>query len=241
MLKKIFALLLLTIPFYALAQEGTLTGNVFDDVNRSIFIEGATVRNLKTKTVVLTDKDGHFAIKADKGDLVTFSMVGYHTDTLYITNIFPRNIFLVIDDAQTLKQVDVKATKISPYLDTKDPNAKRSTQIDLDKNRGGVRLALGYGKMKRQREKENKLEAEEDINEAISAKFTPTYIRELVKFEGTDEELNDFIALYRPTITQVQAEEEFNYDYYTANAYHSWLRLPKEQRKRQKLGEKPQN
>lgn len=208
-----------------------VTGNVFDNANRTLSIEGATVRNLKTKNLVLTDRDGHFMLKAKKGDLITISMVGYQADTIYLVNIFPKNIYLV-PAVNQLKGVAVEATKVSPYLgDVKDPNAQKSRMINIDKRRGGVRLALGYGKMKREREKVAKLEAEQEEIEAINQKFTAAYIKELVKFKGTDQELKDFIALYKPTVAQVKAEDPFNYDYYTAEAYHSWLRLPKEQRK----------
>jgi hypothetical protein len=231
MFKKIALFILLAFPFTVLAQENALTGNVFDNTNRSLLIEGATIKNLRTKTVVITDKDGHFAIGAKKSDLISIGMVGYETDTIYLVNLFPKNIFL-LPSVNALKGVDVTATKISPYLgDVKNPDAQPARAVDYNKNRGGVRFGLGYGKLRKEREKVEKLEENERIQDAITQKFTAAYIKGLVKFEGTAQDLKDFMELFRPTVLQVKADEAFNYDYYTAKAYQSWLRLPVSQRK----------
>ena len=61
MLRNILVLLLLIAPNLLKAQSA-LTGNIFDYNNRSTQLEGATVKNLNSKVLTLTDKDGHFAI-----------------------------------------------------------------------------------------------------------------------------------------------------------------------------------
>lgn len=210
------------------AQNNTLTGNIFDNDNRTNALEGATIKNLNTKAFALTDKDGHFAIRAKAGDLISFGMVGYQTDTVYLTNLFPKNIFLRVF-VNTLNPVNVTTAKISPYLDAKDPNATPARAIDYSKNRGGLRFGLGYGKFRKEQAKIRELEEREKYEEEISKNFNEQFIRDLVKFEGPD--IKDFISLYRPTVEQVRAEQPFNYAYYTAKAYRTWLKLLPEQRK----------
>lgn len=230
MTKKLILLLLLAIPFRLLAQNNTLTGNVFDNDNRTQAMENATIKNLTTKALTLADKDGHFAIGAKIGDLISVGMAGFQTDTIYLTNLFPKNFYLR-QEVNTLKAVDITTAKISPFLDARDPDAKPAKQVEYSKDRGGLRLSLGYGKMRRQRAKIAELEENDRYNEEISKNFTPTYIKSVVKFEGTDEDMRNFIDMYRPTVDQIKAERPFNYAYYTVRAYHTWTKLPVDQRK----------
>lgn len=237
MLKKLLILILLAFPVKLLAQNNFLTGDIFDNDNRSNKLQGATIRNLNTKTFALADKDGHFSIAAKIGDLISFGMVGYQTDTVYLTNLFPKNVYLRTQ-VNNLNTVDINGVKLSPYLDLKDPNAKPSKPVDYSQERGGLRLNLGYGKFRREREKVQQLEENERYQEEINRNFNEEFIRKTVKFEGND--IKDFMALYRPTVEQVKAERPFNYEYYTVRAYRTWVNLPPSQRKLQPLI-KPKN
>lgn len=228
MLKKLLFALIAILPLHLLAQSNTLTGNIFDNDSRSTALEGATIKNLNTKAVVLADKDGHFAIGAKVGDLVSFGMVGYETDTVYLTNLFPKNIFLraVVNN---LKPVDINATKVSPYLDAKNPDAAPSRRVDMSQNRGGVRLNLGYGKFRREAAKVQELEEKDRYQEEINKNFNEETVKSLVKFEG--DGIRDFIGMYRPSVDQVKAERPFNYTYYIVSSYYAWKKLPEAQRK----------
>jgi hypothetical protein len=228
MLKKLIIALLIAIPFNLYAQNNTLTGNVYDNDTRTVVLEGATIKNLTTKVVALADKDGHFAINAKIGDLVSFGMVGYKTDTVYLTNLFPKNIYLRVQ-VNTLQTVDVNSVKISPYLNTKDPSAMPSRRVDYGKERGGLRLNLGYGKFRREAAKIQQLEENDRYQEEINKNFNEETIKSMVKFEGPG--IKDFMGLYRPTVEQVKAERPFNYTYYIAKSYHTWRRLPEDQKK----------
>lgn len=227
MLKKLSLLALLLLPFILQAQT-FMTGNVFDNEQRSTALQGVAVRNLTTKAVVVTDKDGHYAIPAKMGDLLTYALVGYQTDTIYLVNLFPKNNYLRMA-INTLNPVNITTTKVSPFLDTKDPDATPARRVDYSKNRGGLRLGLGYGKWRRQQEKEQKLEEAADINEEISKNFNKEVIQKLVKYKGKD--LDDYIGMYRPTIDQVKAEKPFNYTLYIATTFSEWQKLPAEARK----------
>lgn len=228
MLKKLFAILIMLIPASLFAQNNTLTGNVFDNNTRSLALEGATVKNLSTKNIAVADKDGHFAISAKIGDLVTFGMVGYYADTVYLTNLFPKNVYLRMA-VSDLKAVDITSAKISPYLETKDPNAKPARLMDYSKERGGLRLNLGYGKYKKQQAKIQQLEENDKYQEEISKNFNEETVKQLVKFQGPG--IREFLVMYRPTVAEVKAEQPFNYSYHIARAYQSWLKLSPEQRK----------
>jgi hypothetical protein len=227
MWKNLFLIALCLMPFFSEAQT-YMTGNVFDNDQRSLALQGVSVRNLNTKAVVSTDKDGRYAIPAKKGDLLVFAQMGYETDTLYLINLFPHNTYLLSAE-NTLKAVNITTTKVSPYLDVKDPEARAAREVDYSKNRGGLRLGLGYGKYRRQQAKEQELEEAANINEEISKKFNREVIQKLVNYKGKD--LDDYIGLYRPTVAQVKADKDFDYTYYIATTFSEWRKLPEKERK----------
>ena len=228
MIKKLILLILLAVPLQLLAQTNMLTGNIYDNDTRSINLQGVSIKNLTNKTLSISDKDGHFAINAKIGDLISFGMLGYQTDTVYLTNLFPKNIYLRLE-VNNLNTVNINGTKLSPYLDLKNAEAKPAKQVDYSKERGGLRLNLGYGKFRRDQAKLQELSEREKYEDEISKNFNEATIKALLKFEGPT--VKDFMSLYRPTVEQVKAERPFKYDYYTAVAYRSWLRLPADQRK----------
>lgn len=227
MLKRLFFIFITLIPALSHAQ-GVLTGNIFDNNNRSVLIEGAIVKNLSSKAVALTGKDGHFAISAKVGDLMSFGLVGYETDTVYLTNLFPRNVYLRVA-VNNLNAVNVVGVKLSPFLDLKDPNAMPSRQVDYSKERGGLRLNLGYNKFRRQQQKVQELEEYDQFNEEISKNFSVDYVKKLLKIDG--EDLKNFMEMYRPTVSLIKTERPFNYELYIAQSYSTWVKLPPNQRK----------
>lgn len=227
MWKNLFWLALCVFPFLAEAQT-YMTGNVFDNDQRSLALQGVSIRNLSTKAVVVTDKDGHYAIPAKNGDLIVYALMGYETDTVYLVNLFPKNSYLRAA-VNTLSPVNVTTTKVSPFLDTKDPEARAAREVDYSKNRGGLRLNLGYGKFRRQQAKEQELEEAANINEEISKNFNREVIQKLVNYKGKD--LDDYIGLYRPTVAQIKADKDFDYTYYIATTFTEWRKLPEKERK----------
>lgn len=229
MLKKLIFTLILLVPVFVYAQ-GVLTGNIFDYTSRSTALEGATVRNLSTKAVALTDKDGMFRLSAKIGDLVSFGLVGFETDTVYLINLFPRNVYLR-PQVNQLNTVNIAGAKISPFLDVRDPNAVPARQVDYSKERGGLRLNLGYGRYRKQQAKVQELEEYDQYNEEISRNFSKEFVRKLLKLDSAD--LRNFMDLYRPSVALVKSERPFNYELYIAQCYSSWLKLPPEQRRLQ--------
>lgn len=230
MLKKLILLLFIIAPIKIWAQNNTLTGNVFDNDNRSTSLEGASIKNLSTKTLVLADKDGHFAITAKIGDLMAFGMVGFQTDTVYLTNLFPKNIYLRVQ-ANNLNAVDINSVKMSPMLgNLGNPDNKAPTRpFDYSKEKGGLRLNLGYGKWRKEQLKIQGLMEQEEYQEEITRNFNEQTIKSAVKFEGSD--IKNFIDLFRPTVDQIKADRPFNYAYYIVRSYNAWLKLPQDQRK----------
>lgn len=234
MLKRLIIVLLFVIPLYTSAQTG-ISGGVFDYENKSLPLQKVTVKNLNNQKVVLTGAAGQFTITANKGDLLEFSLPGYHTDTLYLTNLQAKTVYLP-SKSTTLKQIDIQSAKLSRDMNLKNAtNAKETKQVAGIPPKGnigragGVGISFGGGRERRQRAKVKALDENAAYEAEISKYFNEEHVSDLIKITG--QELKDFIAYYRPTVARVKSGAPFNYDFYIAQAYQTWLKLPADQRK----------
>lgn len=102
-------LLLVIVVFFvsiSFAQEKTITGKVVD--NNNLPLPGATVLVKNTSTGVSTDFDGNYSIKANQGDVLVFSFVGYITQEVSVGSSSTINVNLK-EDVSTLEEVVVVA------------------------------------------------------------------------------------------------------------------------------------
>lgn len=235
MLMKLCLVFMLLIPGFLFAQQ-VVTGKVYDLDNKTFPLQDVNVKNLSNNLTTRTKASGEFRLPAKSGDLLVFSLTGFHTDTLFLIDLSPKTIYLPGNSTE-LKEVKVVGAKINPLVFGSDPEVQEFKRIRTDGLRGkgnndragGLNFNLGYGKYKREQEKIRVLEERDQYDTEISRVFTEEYVYDLVKLKGQD--LKDFISLYRPTAVLVKSERPFNYDYYTVQAYHKWLKLPEWQRK----------
>ncbi|HEY0177804.1 MAG TPA: TonB-dependent receptor plug domain-containing protein, partial [Pedobacter sp.] len=75
-----------------LSQAQVITGSVFNEDYKSMI--GVTVRNRNTSRVVVTNKEGSYAIQAGKGDVLAISYVGYITQEITVGNSLKIDILL---------------------------------------------------------------------------------------------------------------------------------------------------
>ncbi|WEK19835.1 MAG: carboxypeptidase-like regulatory domain-containing protein [Candidatus Pedobacter colombiensis] len=235
MLKNLLLFLIFVVPFKIMAQ-GTVSGNIYDYDNKTFPLQNVKVSNLSNSQSVVTKAAGQFTIPAKVGDLLEFSLTGYHTDTLFLINLESKIVFLP-SSSTTLREVEIVGAKINPSILAPDPLARPFTRVATDglqgkgnnDRAGGLLFNLGYGKYRRQQEKIRLLEERDRYQAEINAVFTEAYVSDLVKLKGDD--LRNFMAMYRPPEELVKSERPFNYAYYTVKAYHAWLKLSPEERK----------
>lgn len=237
---KLIIILLLALPFGALAQTVT-TGAVYDFSKKSNSLPGVTVRNLNSKKITSTNAAGKFTITANNGDLLEFSLVGYRTDTLYLTNLLAKTIYMV-DRVNALNDVDIKGVKMNKSITSPDPMAEKyslmGTGGNLERKKmtdkvGGLNLNLGYGKYRRQQRKEAELVERDKYLAEIDNNFNEKTINNLIKLDG--EALKNFMIIYRPSVLKIQEERPFRYSFYIVQSYHAWLKLSPRERKLQDL------
>ena len=82
LMKKILCMIILMVSAVCLqAQNLTVRGTVSDE---SGALPGVTVLVEGTGNGVITDLDGHYSVKVKKGGKLTFSYVGYKTQTIVV-------------------------------------------------------------------------------------------------------------------------------------------------------------
>ena len=232
MFKRLIIVVSLLLPLYTFAQTG-ITGGVFDQENKSFPLQKVQVRNLNNQKVVFTGAAGQFTIQANKGDLLEFSLQGYHVDTLYLANMISKTIYLPTLST-ALKEVSIQSTRVSADLKAKDAarGFSRVSGIQPKGNigrAGGIGISLDGNRARKQIEKVNALELKAAYETEISQYFNEEHVSGLIKIQG--QELKDFINYYRPTVERVKSDDPFNYDFYIAQAYQAWLKLPPDQRR----------
>ena len=101
-LKLISSGIAMLICFVTMAQQRTITGTV-TDVN-STPLPGANVFIKKSKTSAVTNFDGKYTIKAEKGDVLVFSFIGMSTENVVVKNSNVINVTLK-ESANQLQEV----------------------------------------------------------------------------------------------------------------------------------------
>jgi len=164
-----------------LHAQTVFSGRVFENKTR-ITLHGVIVQNLNNKLRAITGDDGRFSIAAKVGDMLVLKSFAYQADTLLLTDMHDREIFM--EPKRTLlNQVTITDTNgrtsaanknmILPY----DPEFHGQTVVyhrDKDGNYdGGIILRLHYftGDDRKKRQAQHKKE-ERMLSEEISAIFT---------------------------------------------------------------------
>lgn len=101
-LKLISSGIAMLICFVTMAQQRTITGTV-TDVN-STPLPGANIFIKKSKTSTVTNFDGKYTIKAEKGDVLVFSYIGMSTENVVVKNSNVINVTLK-ESANQLQEV----------------------------------------------------------------------------------------------------------------------------------------
>ncbi len=89
-----------------LAQEKTVSGTISD--NEGLSLPGATILIKGTTVGASSDFDGNYSIKANQGDVLVFSFVGYISQEISIANSNTINVTL-LEDRTSLEEVVVTA------------------------------------------------------------------------------------------------------------------------------------
>lgn len=219
-----------------LHAQSVFNGRVLENKTR-ISLRGVVVDNLSNKLKALTGEDGRFSIGAKVGDLLVFRKFSYAPDTLLLTDLHDKEVFLQLQSTQ-LNQVTITdssgrtgaAAKNMKYYDPEFHGQPVVYHRDIKGNLdGGITLRLHYfTKDEHDKRKAAKKEEEREVNEEIINLFTPLTVGKYVPLKGQDME--NFILLYIPDVKTYHSKD-FNLLSYLNESYQKWLKLSDEERK----------
>ena len=87
--------------------KGTITESGTNNKMGEVF-----VRDNANKQLTLSDKNGNYSIKTEVGHIIIFDVPGYVSDTLYVTDMSPKNISMETKSI-ALREVSINSTRTS--------------------------------------------------------------------------------------------------------------------------------
>jgi hypothetical protein len=236
MLRNLLIVCFCFLGILTASGQSVFSGRVLEYKTR-IPLPSVRIQNLTNGLKTISLKDGQFGIAAKPGDLVVFIIFAYHPDTVLITDMHAREIFMT-PKTTLLNQVNItdssgRAVANPNAVQYYDPQFHGQTVVyQRDKNGnyiGGIAIRLHYWtKDEKKKRKAAQSAKEREISEHISAIFTPLNIGNYVPLKGTD--MDDFLMLYTPDVKEY-TDKKFELVPYLNACYQNWQTLTPEQRK----------
>lgn len=183
------------------------------------------VKNTNNKQITLTDKNGKYEIRAQAGNLIVFSSPGYVSDTLYVTDLRPKNVELTLQSIE-LREVSIRASsKFDPHAEYPEVY-ERSKVYPFSPSSWFSHDARNARRLKEYFKREMQ-------ERTIDSAFSRAYVTSIIPLKG--EQLNDFMTLYRPSYAFIRSTSGPSLAAYINDSYKKFMALPPEKRKVQPL------
>jgi hypothetical protein len=217
----------LLISFLALtsAQAQILKGTVVESGNTQKMYN-VFVQDINNKSVALTDKKGNFDIKTAEGHTLIFTSPGYISDTLYVTDMRPKHVTMVVQGI-SLREVNVSATRraFNPRVEYADVYRKSKVYP--------MSPTTWFSKEGRDARRLKHYFEREEQERHIDSVFSRVYVSSMIPLRG--QQLEDFMTLYRPTYAYVMNNNGPSLAVYINDSYKKYRALPADKRTVQKL------
>jgi hypothetical protein len=222
--KYFLAALFLVIAASASAQ-GTLKGTVLEN-GSDIKLTNVFVRDNNTKQLGITDDKGNFTIRTQTGHLLIFDSPGYVSDTLFVVDMGPKQIRMVVKTI-ALREVSVNSSRAAfdPHKEYPDVYEKSKVYV--------MSPTTWFSKEGKDARRLKKYFAREAEEEHIDAVFSMSYVGSIVPLKGQD--LEDFMTLYRPSYAFISSNNAESLAVYINDSYKKFQAMPPEKRHLQRL------
>jgi len=228
-MKKLYLLtaMLLSLAFFVKAQT-TLKGTVYENGSNTR-LDNVFIRDKNNKQYAITDKNGVFEIKTEAGHLLIFDSPGYISDTLYVVDLTPKKVNLVVKTI-ALREVNINSTRqmFDPHKEYPEIYEKSKVYV--------MSPSTWFSKEGKDARRLKKYFVTEEQERRIDAAFTRAYVGSIVPLKG--QELENFMMLYRPSYAFVTNNNGASMAVYINDSYKKYLALPANKRTLQKLDDK---
>lgn len=202
MIKHLITTLLIACTFSVQAQQ--IKGFVHDLVN-SEPLYNVEIKNLRTNTTVLSDRNGSFTIDGQVNDYLAVNFIGYIADTIFYYDEAIRRIYLTKnDDIVSIDEVLVK--RFTDNLLSRELEKARNAGkiVEVPRNQGGIRISPSrlFGRDAKQARSNVEILEKEYHARKIDQRFTRHLIASLLPLSA--EEIALFKERFRPTLEFVE-------------------------------------
>lgn len=229
-----FALVLLLTTFLPSSAQQLLKGKVLE-LGSNETMSQVEIKNIATGVRAESNRNGDFSIAIKKDEILVFTFPGYRTDSLVVTDLSFKRVYLTgVDDPRLLSEVSITAMTNS-RLEEERAKAQTQGQVANTVSGGGIAISPSrlFGKEGRNARRSYKLMEEEANNRDIDARFTPALIQSLTPLKG--EELGLFTAKYRPKANFIKKASDDDLRIYIIDAYGKFNKLTDSQKEKIKL------
>lgn len=199
-------------------------------------LQGVAIQNVSNQETIKSSELGYFSIPASISDLIIFAYPGYRKDTLVVTALSLKRVYLTpVDAPNLLKEVEITALS--------DAALEKAIADAETKAKAGGATGTGVwispsrllGKEAKETRRLHDVLVHEQNTRAIFARFTAERIQELTPLSGRDLDL--FMIKYKPSYTFITGADEQALNVYIMDAYASFKKLTREEKEHLKLRE----
>jgi hypothetical protein len=212
-----------------------LTGKVYK-ANSTEFLISVSIHNITKQRYDLSEEDGSYRIQAAPGDHISFSSVGYKTDTITVTaSLLTASCPIYLDiRAQTLQAVRVG--ELSNYqLDSIDrrkeyawvyehDNTPRMAKDRQGSDGVGVTLNIFRNSSSAAKQRihlEKRLEKEEE-DYYVDSRYNKDYVSKITRLKG--DSLAEFMRKYRPSYDYCRRAANVDILVYISDSYKQYMK-----------------
>jgi hypothetical protein len=230
MLRHLLLIFICCCVTVAAFAQNIQNGIVFENKTR-VALPGVMIENPNNGKHTLTDKTGKFIITAKVGDKLLFTGSFYRPDTLLITDLRPKEVFLAPKQT-TLNEVKVTNVELKTRKgEYTDPAFHGQAVVyHRDKNGnydGGITVRLHWwDKDNKKRKKQEEFIRNEEVQDEIAEVFSADNIARYVPLK--EPGLDNFILLYIPSV-KTYTNKDFNLVSYLNVSYKKYLELSPDQ------------
>lgn len=223
-MKGLFTLLFSVLVLCSFAQRRQVKG-VLQDSATLAPVSFASITNLNSGKTAITNSSGLFEIEVGTDDILSFSSVGYHFDTIHYSGRYlgESPLMLMLKPlVNALKDVTVRTKGYSLYqLDSierrkeflAEVGAVKIPAISQANSGAGIAFNLDrYSKREKKKRSSYDFFDNNEKEEYINYRFTQSLVNEYTGLQG--DSLQTFMQQYRPDFEWLRthlAEEDLKY------------------------------
>lgn len=200
----------------------TIKGSVYEEGSNQK-MSNVFIKDINNKQITLVDKEGKFEIKAAKGHTLVFDSPGYVSDTLFVVDEKPLKIELK-QLGIALKEVKISSTRTAAFNPREEyPEVYQKAKVNI------LSPSTIFSRESHRARRLKRFFDNEQREKYVDRIYTASYVSTLVPLKG--EELQTFMAMYRPTYAYIRSNTGPSLAVYINDSYQKYKALPPDKRK----------